>query len=619
MPATLALGVYFLFLLQLLTEFIAAIYTFGLLGTSIPPEIGLAALMLSPFALLLWRQPPRRLPEAAAGVALVARLALPWLPTRGVLWIAGIGTAAALLALPLLPRRFRAQEAALGLACAVAAAGLLRALGAGVDVSLERAGQALGWLLALVALWAWQRAHPAPHTAAQQAPPLRFHDALRAALGMFSALFLLYAAFAAPAVVARWVGWQPLAAYAAASAGLLAFALAQWRGKIPAQRGLTLALVLFAALLAWGIASQQTPFPATPDAYPLPQPAHGFPWGVLLALLLFPALFPAFARSFERLYETPQASTRTLGAAFGLASLYFLLLVFAHVFTTTYDYIPVVGPLCRDRFWVVYAVPAAVLALTTARARPLAPAPAHGFPLLAALALAMPVAAFLQRPHTPPPRAAETLRVLTYNIQQGYRADGQKGWRDQLALMRSLAPDLIGLQESDTARLSGANNDLVGYFAAALGMEAAYGPPTVDGTFGIALLSRYPILDARTVYLYSEGEQTAALLATVAVGNRRLTVVVTHLGNGGPMVQQENLLQAIAGQTPLVLMGDFNFRANTPQYRLTVETLRDAVPAPPEAAIDHIFLTPDLTALEARYFDRPASDHPALFAVVQMP
>jgi endonuclease/exonuclease/phosphatase family metal-dependent hydrolase len=166
--------------------------------------------------------------------------------------------------------------------------------------------------------------------------------------------------------------------------------------------------------------------------------------------------------------------------------------------------------------------------------------------------------------------------VLTFNIQQGYRADGQKGWGDQLALMRQVNADIIGLQESDTARLSGANNDLVGYFATALGMHAYYGPPTVNGTFGIALLSRYPILEARTAYMESQGEQTAIILATVSVNGQALHVAVTHLGNGGPMVQEEDVLQAIRGLSPLVLMGDFNFTPNTPQYRRTVEALQDA-------------------------------------------
>ena len=37
-----------------------------------------------------------------------------------------------------------------------------------------------------------------------------------------------------------------------------------------------------------------------------------------------------------------------------MAALFLLLMVFFHVFTTVYDYVPVIGPLFRDRFWFVY-------------------------------------------------------------------------------------------------------------------------------------------------------------------------------------------------------------------------------------------------------------------------
>ena len=41
-------GVVFLFFFQLLTEFVEGIYLYGLLGTDIPPEIGLIAIFFSP-------------------------------------------------------------------------------------------------------------------------------------------------------------------------------------------------------------------------------------------------------------------------------------------------------------------------------------------------------------------------------------------------------------------------------------------------------------------------------------------------------------------------------------------------------------------------------------------
>ena len=45
-------AILFMTFFQLLTEFVEAIYLFGLLGTEIPPEIGLVILFFSPLLLL---------------------------------------------------------------------------------------------------------------------------------------------------------------------------------------------------------------------------------------------------------------------------------------------------------------------------------------------------------------------------------------------------------------------------------------------------------------------------------------------------------------------------------------------------------------------------------------
>lgn len=211
---------------------------------------------------------------------------------------------------------------------------------------------------------------------------------------------------------------------------------------------------------------------------------------------------------------------------------------------------------------------------------------------------------------------------MTYNVQQGYSEAGQKNFDGQLALIRLQNPDLLGLQESDTNRIAGGNSDLVRYFADRLGMYSYYGPKTVPGTFGIALLSRYPIENPRTFYMYSEGEQTATIWAQVTVDGHLFNVFVTHLGNGGPIVQQQAILGEVQGVQDVILMGDFNFRPDTEQYRITLELLEDAwlVRWPsgvddqgldPDRRIDHVFLTPGTQVLDARYLLSPASDHPA--------
>ncbi|RPI52452.1 MAG: hypothetical protein EHM56_08400, partial [Chloroflexi bacterium] len=146
-------------------------------------------------------------------------------------------------------------------------------------------------------------------------------------------------------------------------------------------------------------------------------------------------------------------------------------------------------------------------------------------------------------------------------------------------------------------------------------------------TFGIALLSRYPIENPRTFYMYSEGEQTAAIEAQVTVGGRTFNVFVTHLGNGGPIVQQEAVLEEVRGKENVILMGDLNFRPGTEQYRLTAGMLADSwlVRWPqgtesqgidPARRIDHILVSPGTNVVESRYLAGPQSDHPAMMTAI---
>lgn len=224
---------------------------------------------------------------------------------------------------------------------------------------------------------------------------------------------------------------------------------------------------------------------------------------------------------------------------------------------------------------------------------------------------------------TPVPEGNASLNVLTYNIQQGYSAEGAKNFDGQLALIRQLDPDVIGLQETDTNRIAGGNADIVRYFAENLNLYSYYGPKSVPGTFGIALLSKYPIDNPRTFYMFSQGEQTATISARITVDSKSFHLFVTHLGNGGPLNQQKELLSQVEGEDNVIAVGDFNFQPDSAQYELTTQTLNDAwlLKWPTgvddrgvsvENRIDHVFVSPGTTIRDARYILSPASDHPAM-------
>ncbi|HHB90294.1 MAG TPA: hypothetical protein ENK60_03180 [Anaerolineae bacterium] len=636
-------AILFLFFFQLITEFVAAIYAFGLLGTGIPPEMGFVLLFFSPLFLLLVRQPRPRLLLALLFIVLLARIAEPMLTTRGRLILSGVGVAAWLMLFPIL--LWRASRRANGdgariftaaLLLATLASILLRTGGSGVDASTMGWGQMIGVGFALIAGWLGWKSRLGAEWELEGEKSRRGVAGM--VLGLMAGMTLIYFAFAAPYVMARWTGmdgfWVLLILLVSWSVWgwIWGWGKRTWHHALLHAAGLLFALMLFLAINLF-----IPPFPNTPDGYPFAADAAEAPitfaWiPFLLMLLLSPVLFAGLYRQFGAILARGP-SLRQLAAAFVLASAFLLTAIFAHVFTTTYDYIPVIGPWFRNRFdWVhlvvgIIFVAGVIMAGRGPRAafnpayRPLAVL----VPLLAMIILTL---HYLTTPGLQPLSSKDTLTILTYNIQQGYSADGQKNYPGQLHVMQTLQADIIGLQETDAARIANGNDDIVRYFTNQLGMYSYYGPNTVAGTFGIALLSRYPILQAQTYYLYSEGEQVAAIDALVDVGDVGMRVLVTHLGNGGPMIQQQQFLELVGGRPRrTVALGDFNFRPDTPQYALTTQTLLDSwtVRWPdwrndqgqePRDKIDHIFISPDLRVLDARYYAEGPSDHPAITAVI---
>jgi endonuclease/exonuclease/phosphatase family metal-dependent hydrolase len=650
-------GLLSLFFLQLLSEFVEAVYAFGLLNTSLPPELVTVLVLLSPLLLLLL---PGGMPSggllALGELVVICRTAEVMLDTRGRMLVSGLGVGAFLLFYPgLMLNLSKRREAnngrllAAGLVVGVSLSIALRAIGSGSDPSLAAGWPPIAWLMALLAgglLLTRARLFAGLFTGSQiqtqEAPPkTSLGRTSLLALGITSVWTLGYFALGTPNVIARWTGGSYLGIVALTCAALVTGALLVSRGdfveKIP-KGWLLIGSLLFTAALAAATLAHQAPFPHDPGAYPFAEPASSawgmMAWPVFLATSL--VVWLDFAVLVKALLNASPTS-RQLGAAFGFSSLYLLIMIFAQVFTTVYDYIPVVGPFFRDKFWLVMSLPGAILAIsilaaglpTAAPQRTKLPRPAGMFTVTSAVVLGLAsIAAVLVSSARPSPPAADpaSLHVLTYNIQQGYSADGQKAYPQQLEVLRQAKVDFIGLQESDTNRISGGNTDLVRIYSERLNLYSDYGPSTVLGTFGIALLSRYPLGPTGNAYLYSNGEQTAILHATPQIGGKTYNVFVTHLGNGGPPIQQAEVLDLVQGEENVILMGDFNFTPDTQQYQSMRTVLDDAwvrAGSPgaagfdPQERIDYIFVSPNLAVLSAGYHPGPQSDHPWLEAEVR--
>jgi endonuclease/exonuclease/phosphatase family metal-dependent hydrolase len=649
-------SILFLFFFQLLADLIASIYAIGLLSVSLTPEVVCALLLLSPVMLMFLRKAPSGRALALLGsLVLLSRIIEVMLPTRGRMFVSGLGVAVFLVFLPAYlgshPDETGARFMGIGLAFGVSLSILLRTLGSGVDLSSMGRFQVVGWGLASLAAVLLLRILPLPAETNPPALPSDKPGAGRArpakviglSLGIATAIVLLYFAFTCPAVIARWTGDSYLLILALLLLALSGFVLGlAWKPTLIARIHPAILLAwngLFVLCLALTVLAHQVRYPSTPAGYPFsPHPVSGQTIPLILTLLLSSVILVDFTVfSSEIVAEKP--SIRLLGGSFALGCLFLLVMTFAQVFTTVYDYIPVVGPFFRDKFWLVFLAAGVALCLPTLLLpkKPFGQAEERGegkFRMFLAVCMAFCAVVTLSgalraapRPSAPAESGNIPLRVLTYNIQQGYSRDGQINFQGQLTLLRQESPDVIGLQESDTARISGGNTDGVRYFADNLDMYSYYGPSTVAGTFGIALLSRYPIDNPRTFYLYSLGEQTAIIAAQIVFKGQTYNLYVTHLGNDGPILQQEQVLQLVQGQENVLLMGDFNFRPDSDQYRLTTTKLSDAwllnwTQGEPSQEIDtadridYLFLSSGIQVIQSRFLTGPQSDHPALMTLL---
>ncbi|MFD8203894.1 endonuclease/exonuclease/phosphatase family protein [Streptomyces sp. NPDC003470] len=243
---------------------------------------------------------------------------------------------------------------------------------------------------------------------------------------------------------------------------------------------------------------------------------------------------------------------------------------------------------------------------------------------------------------TPGSRApAVPLRVATYNIHAGAGTDQVFDLDRTAEAVRALRADVIGLQEVDVHW--GARSDFVDEaraLAGKLGMRAYFapiydldpaGPEDERRQYGVAVLSRHPILAAENHEITRLSTQTSEPVpapgpgfaeVTVDVKGSHAHVYVTHLDyRADPTVraaQVSDMLKVLsADRGPKILVGDFNAEPTAPELAPLWEKLRDAAPGggatypavDPVKRIDLVTVSPDVTVVGAREVATDASDH----------
>ena len=103
---------------------------------------------------------------------------------------------------------------------------------------------------------------------------------------------------------------------------------------------------------------------------------------------------------------------------------------------------------------------------------------------------------------------------MTYNVRNANGLDGVRSVERVAAVIRQSAPDVVAVQELDSATARAKGAYILGKLAAATGMTATYGPAISfdGGKYGLGLLSRQRPLSVRQVALPGREERRTMLI-----------------------------------------------------------------------------------------------------------
>ncbi len=108
----------------------------------------------------------------------------------------------------------------------------------------------------------------------------------------------------------------------------------------------------------------------------------------------------------------------------------------------------------------------------------------------------------------------QTVTTMTYNIRHGLTTTNQSNLSRVADLIKKSKVDLVAIQEIDSATVRSLGRNQVRHLAQATGLKAAYGRAVTErqGSHGLAILSRYPIIATQVVQLPTSGEGARRVL-----------------------------------------------------------------------------------------------------------
>jgi endonuclease/exonuclease/phosphatase family metal-dependent hydrolase len=205
------------------------------------------------------------------------------------------------------------------------------------------------------------------------------------------------------------------------------------------------------------------------------------------------------------------------------------------------------------------------------------------------------------------------VKIMTLNLHNGKDSNRQPNFERFTQLIATEQPDIISLQEVQAKHLKSLR--MAGYQAIA-GPNANY----ALFRFGNALLTRHKIVYHRHHYLPSQKEQRGVDEVLIDLNGRSLRILNTHLGLGrDEQKKQIDEITRICSYLPgpLIITGDFNLEPTSklltgfPWREVSADCggYKTFPAKKPQAQIDQIWYSADLTLIQAQPLQWLGSDH----------
>lgn len=232
-----------------------------------------------------------------------------------------------------------------------------------------------------------------------------------------------------------------------------------------------------------------------------------------------------------------------------------------------------------------------------------------------------------------PQTSSNTVRVMTFNIKHG-EIGGLEGLAETI---NKESPSLVALQEVDVDATRSGNVDQPHRLGQLTGMTNLFRTAltlSAGGSYGVALLSRFPILSSEVVKLTSSTEQRITAFITIQLPGKQVEVAVSHLDLDDPIkkTQGQEILAKFKDPATAILMGDMNAEPDESPIPEFSAVFRDSwkeagqgdgftIPvAKPNRRIDYIFVGKNWGAISEPHIPAStASDHLPYVITVELP